>query len=195
MKNHKLHIVYFLTALICIGFVACKTDSQSTVETEKLATEKQSKPANKKATIHLQFGDEKFTYSKKLYKESDIEYGQGLELDIEEEGLPEIRFNFPDADESLAAGFSSFRYEDRMSRAAAGFHSPVTLNFRHRDNETGKRMAISFLKGDMNVTIKNNRAMIDFKGIGRQQVIAKNAEKVSIPVKGTIHISLPNKQK
>lgn len=137
-------------------FLNCKKDQQK--DTSVL---KQTDRNTKKGTIKLTLEDKTYVYDNIDWGKSRIKNEEDIRLSIRQEGLPQIKFRFPDIEKSLAGGQSTFEIPDIYRK---GF-SPITLNFIVTIKDK-KGEAITFRKGQIKANFKNNHFEMEFDGEG-----------------------------
>jgi len=157
---------------------ACKKEQSKEKETAEV---KQTSKKASKGTVQLTMDGKTFVYDDIDWKKSRIKNKENVRLSIRQEGLPQIMFRFPDIEKSLAGGPDSFELPDVHRH---GF-SPITLNFIMTLDDK-KREAISFRKGLVKASFKNNYLQIEFNGNGGPTL----DDKINYPITGTLDINI-----
>jgi len=134
-----------------------------------------------KGTIELTLDGKTYIYDDINWEKSRIKNEKNLRLFIRHDELPEIQFRFPDIEKSLADGQNTFDIPDLYRR---GF-LPITLNFIVTIKDK-KREAVTFRKGEIKASFKNNNLKIVFDGEGGPVLDAKTIYSIS----GTININI-----
>lgn len=168
-----------LMVLCCLLlFLNCKEKEQK--ETSVL---KQTVIKTKNGAIELIIDSKTYVYDNIDWEKSGIKNDGDIRLSIRQGDLPKIIFKFPDIEKSLTDGQDTFEIPDVHRK---GF-SPITLNFIMNKEEEGKKQeAVSFRKGKIKVSFKNNQLKMEFEGEGGPTL---DDSKI-YPISGTVNINI-----
>lgn len=134
-----------------------------------------------KKDTELTLNGKTYVYDNINWEKSSVKNEKDIRLSIWQEGLPQIKFRFPEVKRSLADGQGTFKIPDIHRR---GF-SPITLNFivALRDK---KRVAVSFRTGVVIVSFTKENFTMEFSGEGGPTL----DDSTTYPISGTVNINM-----